>query len=125
RAFDVTPQRLDERSIARTLVISASEHDKQWSRIDTAVIQAERDLFERCQLPTPCLMKNLAGFGILLGDHLLGLCSGQIGQYTFGKSRIHPEKLERRNDPVAPERCAEPGHSGIRIGAMVSMGHHH
>lgn len=65
------------------------------------------------------------GFGVLLGDHILGLRSGQIGQYAFGKSRIDPEKLERRNDTVAPERCAELRHSGIRIRAVDGMGHHH
>ena len=70
-------------------------------------------------------MKNLAGFGILLGDHIFGLRSGQIGQYAFGQSRIDPEKLECRNDTVAPECCAEPWHSGIRIRAVGSMRHHH
>ena len=46
-------------------------------------------------------------------------------QHPPGGGRVQPEDLQRRDDAVAPERRAEPGHAGVGIRAPRRARHHH
>jgi hypothetical protein len=95
RMFDVRPDRLDEREIARAFVVSASQHHEERCRVDAPVVAGERHLVEVGHLALARLVQNLPGLRVA-GLVVLGrLRRRQIRQDAPGERRIHPQEFER------------------------------
>ena len=121
RGLDRRPDRLDERKISRALVVRAREHHEQRRAVDAAVVLAERNLADRRQLTRACFVQNLARLGIPLRDDRRRLRVREVIEHAAGQLGPHPQTLQRRDDPVAAERCVEPGQAGVRIRAEARV----
>ena len=97
---------------------AAGQHHEKWSGIHASVISREGNFFGHGHFAAAHLVKNLAGFGVLLGYFLGGLRLSEIFQNALRDPRRGPKAFERGNDSVAPKNGAEPGHSRIRIRAL-------
>ncbi len=87
------------------------QHQKQGRGVDRAVVAREPDLG---RAPAAQLVDDLAGLGVDARIVVLGL---QVGQHPQGRVReLGPEdeRLQARDDRVAPEHRHEPRHAGGR-----------
>ena len=62
-------------------------------------------------------MHDLARLGVAESRFLLRLGRGEKAKHARGKLRIQPQRLERRNDRVAPELGRKPWNAGVGIRA--------
>ena len=85
-----------------------------------AVVASERHLAEGRHLPMTDLVQDLAGLGISGGVGPIGLVHGEVGEDAARKLRRDPQRLQGRDDPVAPEDRAEPRDPGVGVDAMPS-----
>src|SRR4029077_10852053 len=61
RRQQVRPEPVDERGVARAALVGTRQHDEQWSRVDSTVILAKRDLLQSRHLTAAHLVQDLAG----------------------------------------------------------------
>ncbi len=70
-------------------------------------------------------MEDLAGLGVARGIERVGLGRGQVTEHAAREVRVNPQRLQRGNDAVAPERRAEPRHTRVRIVAVRGRARQH
>src|SRR5262249_14622252 len=87
-AFDVRPDRRDERTVPGPFQIRTGQDDEKRRRIDAAVVTAERYFPEPGHFATASLMENLPRLGILLDVERIGLSRCQVPQYAACDSRV-------------------------------------
>ncbi len=123
--LNMRPQRFDKAEVAAPLVVGPGQQDEQRRGIDATIVFPEWDFPQRRHLTLSRFMQNFADLCILLRTFLRRLRRGQIPENPSRRSRIHPEHLQRRNDPVSAERDAEPGNSGIGIRSVRRLRDQH
>ena len=116
---------IDEGTIGRPLCeVRVRQHDEQRRRVGAAVVPAERDLAERRHLASRISCRILPG---------CASCTSRPSSPAFAEKRQHaardvgcdPQQLDRRNDAVTAERCAEPRDARVRVGPLRRVGNHH
>ena len=70
-------------------------------------------------------MQDLARVGVALGRRLGGLRRRQKREHAARDVGRQPQDLERGDDPVAAERCAEPGDARVGIRPVRRLRDHH
>ena len=105
----------DEAPIGAALEVIARQHHEQRRGVHRAVVLAKGHLAEGRHFPQPRLMQDLAGFGVAGRVVLMGLVLSQKPEHSPGQARLHQEQLTRRDQSVAAEGTAEPGHAGKGI----------
>ena len=105
--------------VAGAVVVGGGEQEEQRRRVDAAVVARERHLAERGHLAAAHLVHDLAGLGVLGRIVAIRLSRGQEAQHAARERGVEPEHRVRRDQRVAAERRAEPGHPrvGERTGA--------
>ena len=93
--FDVGPQLAQRLDIAGVLGVEPGQHHEQRRRIDTAVIQLERNLAQRRHLAAAHLMQDFAGLGVGERIEVLGLIRREPPQHALGDPGIAPQHLHR------------------------------
>src|SRR5262245_49722426 len=105
------PELADERQVWRPLVVRRGQHDEERRGVVAAVVLSERNLAERRHLAEPRFVKDLAWLRIAQGIVRRGLRGLQKAEDALRERRRGPQTFERRDDAVATERRAEPGHA--------------
>src|ERR1700686_2227439 len=113
--LNIRPKVLDESLISRPLVVLASEHYEQRRGIDATVVTCKRNLSQIRHLAMSQLVKNFPRFCFARLVNLGSLRFSQKFQNPLRDRRIDPQSLERGDDAVAAEHCAEPRNAGVWI----------
>ncbi len=103
RSCQRRPELVDQSQIAGTIGVGAGEHDEQRRGVDTAVVAPEWQLARRGHLALACLMDDLARRCILEGRGLGRLVLREEAQHAPGNAGVEPQRLQCRDDGVAPE----------------------
>src|SRR5579864_120208 len=106
-------------------MIGPSQHHKQRSGVDAAVIASERDLFQGRHFSLASFMDDFPRLGIVLRTHLGGLRCGKKSKNSASEWRPYPQSLECGDDRITPESSTKPRNPCVRVGPLVSLGHHH
>ena len=109
------PNTIDQRTIAGAFLISAGQHDEQRGRVHSTVILAERHFAQGGHFAAPCFVHDLARLRIAEAGVFLRLCGCEKTQHAGRKARIEPQRLQRGDDRVPPERRGKPGNARIRV----------
>ena len=97
--------------VARPAPRLRDQHEEERRRVDGAVVAREPDL--RCPAAAQ-LVDDLPGLGVDARVVVLGLQLAEHAQRRVGELGPEDERLQARDDGVAPEHGHEPGHPGGR-----------
>jgi hypothetical protein len=100
RQLDVGPELADQLEVPGPPGVRAREHHEERRRVHASVVASERDLPQRGHFPAAHLVEDLSGLRVPLEILLLRLGLGQKMEHSLGESGIHPEHLQRGDDPV-------------------------
>src|ERR1051326_8818800 len=119
RAVYVWPNRLHKSAVACAPVVCARQHYKKRRCIDAPVVAPKRHFAQNSHFVIAEFVENLARLCVLLSLFCGCLVCGEIRQHAARDRWIEPETLERGDDPVPAEYCAEPGYSSVGIGTVM------
>jgi len=94
--LDIGPDRLDEVTVVRPLVICPSEHDEERGGVDSAVVAAEWDLAKGSHFAFAGFVQDLTRLCISTGVDLIRLGRGQDARTP----RANPGSIHRHASAV-------------------------
>ena len=104
----------DERTVAGPALVLVEQHDVQRRRVGAAVVRRVRALLERGHLAVAHLVEDPAGILVaeVVEPHALPVA--ERAKRRRGELRRERQRLQAREDAVAPEHRHEPGQAGSR-----------
>src|SRR6185436_17519940 len=88
--------------------VGAGEQQKEWRRVDTAVVAAERHFAQRRHLSAWSLVQDLPGLGVGRCVLFRRLIDCKAVEHASCDGRIEPEHLPGRDKGVTAKNSAEP-----------------
>ena len=125
RCLGVRPQRAHRLEIAGAPEILPEQQQEEGRGVDAPVVAAKRHLAQICHFPMAHFVQNLSRLGVTFRLDRGRLRGGEKSEHAARNGGVEPQSHQRGDDSVAPERGAEPGNSGVRVGPLRRIGNEH